>query len=351
MERRSSGWPGNTKGKDQVRRFDNKARMASGAAVLIALLFAGGCATPTPAPEPVAAEPKVPIVPPATEQPASPAPVEEPKPAIPSAPEPIPEPVTIIVSGPQAAYSDVAEALLERYDDAAVFDLGADGVAPVSVMHRVNDAGTSAIVAVGLHAARAAVAMGNAPVVFSQVFNYREYPLLTERTRAVAAHAPLERQLAEWLAVDPAIERVGVIVGEGHDDLIAEARAAADLHGIELLVHVSGSDQETLYVFRRMSRDIDGLWLFPDSRVLSARSLAEMSGIAERQRARIAVQNEGLLAIGAALSLSSVASDIADVIAGIVGRIQAGQLGSVPPISPLREVRVRTAVPTLAGGQ
>lgn len=334
-----------------MRRFDNRARIAGRGALLFAVLVAGGCATPPPAPEPVAAQPEVPVLPPVTETPAAPAPAAEPEPVVPTLPEPRPEPVTILVSGPQAAYSDVAEALLERYDDAALFDLAGDGSAPLSVMNRVNDAGTSAIVAVGLRAARAAVAMGDAPVVLSQVFNYHEYPLLTERTRAVAAYAPLERQLAEWLAVDPAIERVGLIVGGGHDDLIAEARAAADLHGIELLVHVSGSDQETLYVFRRMSRDIDGFWLFPDSRVLSARSLAEMSGIAERQRVRIAVQNEGLLAIGAALSLSSVASDIADVIAGIVNRIQAGQLGSVPAISPLREVRVRTATPTLARGR
>lgn len=319
--------------------------------MLLALLVAGGCATPLPMQEPVTAEPETPVPPPVVETPASPAPAAKPKPLVPTTPERRPDPVTILVSGPQAAYGDVADALLARYDDAAVFDLGTDGTAPASVLNRINDAGTSAIVAVGLHAARAAVGMADAPVVFSQVFNYRQYSLLTEQSRAVAAHAPLERQLAEWLAVDPAIERVGVIVGDGHDDLIAEARAAADAHGVELLVHVSGSDQETLYAFRRMSRDIDGFWLFPDSRVLSARSLEQMSAIAERQRVRIAVQNESLLAMGAALSLSSVASDIADVIAGVVDRIQAGELGGVPVISPLREVRVRTAMPTLAGGQ
>lgn len=334
-----------------MRRFDNEARIAGRGALLLAMLVVGGCATPPPAPEPVTPEPEVPVLPPVAETPATPAPAAEPKPLIPSTPEPRPEPVTILVSGPQTAYSDVANALLERYDDAAIFDLGADGIAPISVLNRVNDAGTSAVVAVGLRAARSAVAMADAPVVFSQVFNYREYPLLTERTRAVAAHAPLERQLAEWLAVDPAIERVGVIIGDGHDDLIAEARSAAATHGVELLVHVSGSDQETLYAFRRMSRDIDGFWLFPDSRVLSARSLLEMSEIAGRQRVRIAVQNEGLLAMGAALSLSSVASDIADVIAGIVDRIQSGELGRVPAVSPLREVRVRTAAPTVAGGR
>jgi len=336
-----------------VQRFGDRARIASGAAALLALLCLGGCATPLPEPEPVATEaaPEVPVPPPASEAPAKPAPTAKPKPLIPPRVETPPDPVTILVSGSQTAYSDVARALLEHYDDAAVFDLGADGVAPVSVLNRVNDRGTSAVVAVGLRAARAAVAMADAPVVVSQVFNYREYPLLTDRSRAVAAYAPLELQLAEWRAVDPAIERVGLIIGAGHDELISEARTAAALHGVELLVHVSGSDQETVYAFRRMSRDIDGFWLFPDNRVLSARSLAQMAEIAERQSVRIAVQNDGLLAMGAALSLSSVASDIADVIAGIIARIQAGDLSSVPPLSPLREVRVSTATPRLAGGQ
>ncbi|MEM8817400.1 MAG: ABC transporter substrate binding protein [Pseudomonadota bacterium] len=321
------------------------------AATLTALaVLCSGCATPAaqapvqdaPAPETVVVVPDEPI-----------AVLPEPSPDETALPEPAEpdEPVTIIVSGRHPAYADVAEALLLRYEDASVHDLSGNPASPVSILRQINDAGTSAVVAIGLKAARTAVAMSDAPVVFGQVFNYQAYPLLGEDSRAVAAYAPLERQLDEWLAHDPGIRRIGLIIGEGHEALVSEAREAAAAHGVELRVTVSASDQETLYAFRRMSRDIDGFWLFPDNRILSGRTLREMSEIAARQQVRIAAQNEGMLTLGATLSLSSVASDIASVIADIVERIQEGDIASVPALSALREVRITAASPGLVRAQ
>jgi len=327
---------------------------AGTAAVLVAFaVLCAGCTVPFMAPsdEPV---PEVVEGPDADGDSATQAsvtvPKPRPKPVLVPTPEPV-QPVTIIVSGRQPAYADVAAELRLRYEDAAIYDLQGSPASPVSIIRQVNDAGTSAVVAIGLRAARTAVAMADAPVVFSQVFNYHEFPLLGESSRAVAAYAPLELQLKEWLTVDPDIRSIGLIIGAGHDPLVAEAREAAQVHGVELRVHVSSSDQETLYAFRRMSRDIDGFWLFPDSRILSARTLKEMGAIAARQRVRIAAQNDGMLNLGASLSLSSVASDVAAVIADIIERIHDDGVASVPPLSALREVRVVTSEPSVASAQ
>ena len=321
------------------------------AAALTALaVLCAGCAAPPMAPAPPD-EPVTEVVEsaPADSEPAAPtAPRPRPAPSIVSEPA---QPITIILSGRQPAYADVAAALRLHYEDAAIYDLQGSPASPVSVIRQVNDAGTSAVVAIGLRAARTAVAMADAPVVFSQVFNYHAFPLLGEHSRAVAAYAPLELQLDEWLARDPGIRRIGLIIGEGHDALLAEARAAADAHNVELRVHVSSSDQETLYTFRRMSRDIDGFWLFPDSRILSARILTEMGAIASRQQVRIAAQNDGMLKLGASLSLSSVASDVAAVIADIIERIRVSGVESVPSLTALREVRVVTAEPGIVRAQ
>jgi len=195
------------------------------------------------------------------------------------------------------------------------------------------------------------VALAETPVVFSQVVNYSESALQSENARAVAAYAPLDQQLEAWTALDPDLRRVGLIIGGGHDDLIVEARAAAEQFDIDLLIHVSGSDQETLYAFRRMSREIDGYWLFPDSRILSARSLEKMTEIASRQRVRIAVQNDGMLSLGASVSLSSVAADVASVIAELVRRMQGGEIDAIPRLTALREVSVLKSDPAVAGVQ
>ena len=95
--------------------------------------------------------------------------------------------------------------------------------------------------------------------------------------------------------------RIGVIIGEGHDDLIEDARRAAEKHEIELRVQVTHSDQETLYFFRRMVRDIDGFWLFPDNRILSGRVLQEMLADANRQQVPVTVPSDSMLQLGATL--------------------------------------------------
>ena len=281
-----------------------------------------------PPPEPL---PEIPIEP--ARQPASllPPPVEQ-RP-----------PLAIVVSGRQPAYTDVADALSNHYVDSTIYQIAGNEELADAVLRNVNDVGSSAVVAIGLLAARAAIAKTDAPVVYAQVFNHSELDLSRSDVRGVAAYSPLAEQLAAWRKFDPELNRIGVIVGEGHDELIAEARDAARLHGVDLTVRITHSDQETLYAFRRMSRDIDGFWLFPDSRVLSARALRDMAEIAERNRVRFAVPNEGMLSLGAAVALTTVASDIAAVIADVLDRIQRGEAADVPRLSGLREVDVKTS--------
>lgn len=91
-----------------------------------------------------------------------------------------------------------------------------------------------------------------------------------------------------------------------------------------------------------MIRDIDGFWLFPDNRVLSRRVLNQIMDDAQRQQVPVLVPTESMLQIGATISVSSVASDIAETIAKVIQQIQAGDIDKVPPITSLSESRVRT---------
>lgn len=311
--------------------------------VLFALLALGGCSLLTPqvedavepVPEPVI-EPVVEIVVPEVPQdvePQPPAKVPEP-PRLP--------PVAIVLTSRLPAFLDVANALSNQLDDVEVFDLSDERQTPVAVLRDINDSGSGTVVAIGLRAARSSVAMANAPVIFSQVFNHQDHGLLTEKSRGVAALAPLEAQLAAWVRLDPSIQRIGIIIGEGHEALIEEAQLAAENHNIRLHVRIAHSDQETLYIFRRMAQNIDGFWLFPDNRILSSRSLQKILDTAKRGRIAVAVPNESMLAMGATVSISSEAEDIADTIARIIRKIHIEGLQSIPAVSPLSAVRVVT---------
>jgi len=184
--------------------------------------------------------------------------------------------------------------------------------------------------------------MSERPVVFSQVFNYQDHELLEGNSRGVSSMAPLDAQMAAWKEIDPTLTRIGAIVGDGHDELIDEAKLAAESHGIDLRIQITHSDQETLYFFRRMIRDIDGFWLFPDNRVLSGRVLQKMLTEANQLQVPVTVPSESMLQMGATISMSTVAADIAETIIQVIHRIRAGELKLIPPITQLSEIRVVT---------
>ena len=316
-----------------MRAYKYNNRELPRSTIIIAALIFSGCSIQAPVPEPVPQEPIVIIETP-------PPPVVEPDVPVVEAKPPRLPPIAIVLSSAQPAYADVASELTHHFENYQIYDLSDKTRPPVSVLRLINDSDSDAVVAIGLRAARSSVAMSDKPVVFSQVFNYQDHNLLTYNSRGVAAFAPLEAQLDAWLQADPTITRIGAIIGDGHDDLIADAELAAERHGVELRVQITHSDQETLYVFKRMVRDIDGFWLFPDNRILSRRALQQIMADSRRHKVSVLVPNQSMLQMGGSVSVSSVAADIAETIAKIVRQIQAGKISQIPPISPLSEIRV-----------
>lgn len=325
-----------------MRRIDNwmdgMRRLATG----LAGLAIAGCSLlqpqpePPPIPDPVEPEAEIVILPPLP----APEPAPQPKKTPPIAP-PVQLPtLAIVLTSGVPAYAEVARELSQRFEKHKIYNLAEDDRPPVSILRSINDSDSGVVVAIGLRAAMSSLAMAVSPVVFSQVFNYQD--LLTENSRGVSAVPPLDAQIAAWKEINPSISRIGAIVGKGHEALIAEARDAAEKHDVELLMHVASSDQETLFIFKRMIRNIDGFWLFPDNRVLSPRALQQIIAGANQQRVPVLVPTESMLAMGAEVSISSVAADVAETITGVVRQIEAGDIENIPPISSLSEIQVVT---------
>jgi ABC-type uncharacterized transport system substrate-binding protein len=300
------------------------------ALLLVATLFAGCQALPPQSP-PVEEPAEIVVVEP-------PVVTVEPKPA---PPPPLP-PVSIVLTNSQPAYADVARELTRHFDNHTIYDLSDKDRPPVTVLRLINDSKPGVVIAIGLRAAISSTAMSEHPVIFSQVFNYQRHDLLRDNSRGVAALPPIDAQLAAWKKADPTVSRIGLILGEGHEDLVTEAEIAAQRHGVELVVQISHSDQETLYFFRRMIRDIDGFWLLPDNRILSARVLQQMFADAKQRRVPVSVPSDSMLSLGATISMTTKASDIAATIANIVREIQSGNIDRVPPITQLNEIAIKT---------
>ncbi len=308
-------------------------------AIVAFAIALAGCSTTVVEPDPVAVqiEPVEALPMPLLERRSIDYATPQPRPVI------KPASISVVLSSRAEAYEEIANALGEYFEGFSVYDLSDRSQPPVTAFRLINDSDTDAVIAIGLRAAQSSVAMSNTPVVFSQVFNYAEHGLLSEISRGIAAVPPPGTQLAEWKRIDPSLKRVGMILGPGHEELVEAARIAASEHGVELLVHEANSDQETLYVFRRMMRKIDGYWLIPDNRVLSKRVINEILTESRNRDVQVLAPSDAMLEMGAALSITSVAADIAAQIHMVVKQIHDSGIASVAAITPLSAFRIVTS--------
>jgi hypothetical protein len=90
-----------------------------------------------------------------------------------------------------------------------------------------------------------------------------------------------------------------------------------------------------LYLFKRAAPEIDGLWLFPDNRILSPSVLRELLAYARAHRVGVLAFNDALLPWGALLSGAPVPADVADAVHRVLDRVVAGRTADLPPMTQL----------------
>ena len=125
-------------------------------------------------------------------------------------------------------------------------------------------------------------------------------------------HPPFDLQLDAWQTLSPALRSVGVIAGPNQDGLIAEIEEAAAAANVELLSRTVHSDKEALLAFKRLTPNIQGLWLLPDNRILSPRVVREIMSYSAKRKTQIVVFGPSLLGFGALMSVTSTADDVAE---------------------------------------
>lgn len=317
--------------------------LARRALAITALLTVAGCAGPRPAPvedmPPTMETETIPL-----EDEASPAPPVA-APQIPDrVPEPSPHEVVVLFANDVPGHTDVAAQIAALLPDDAyrvsLVDIRAADSA--TAVEALQDRAELVTVAVGLSAVEFARArLGERPIVFCQVFNYRDLLRGNESIWGVHSIPPLALQLQAWQSVDPSLRRVGLIVGNAHTQWLDDAREAATRAGIEIRTEVSASDRETLYLFKRLAPQIDGFWLLPDNTILSPAVLEQMLRYALSHNVSVLVFNENLLDWGALMSASGTPTNIAQGVRDVVARVVTGRTEGLPAMTPLSEVSLQ----------
>lgn len=198
-----------------------------------------------------------------------------------------------------------------------------------------------AVVAIGREAvARARSHLPGQPIVFCQVLDAANLLDGDPKVWGVGAEPPVELQLKAWKAAHPSLDRIGLIVSETRAGRASEAVAAARAIGAEVTVSRSGSDRETLYLFKRMAPRIDGFWLFPDHEILSPRILRELLDYALSHEVGVLAFSDALLPWGAVFSAQSRAGDVAARVHDVLDRVLVGDTRALPRLTPLSEVEL-----------
>jgi ABC-type uncharacterized transport system substrate-binding protein len=197
------------------------------------------------------------------------------------------------------------------------------------------------VVAVGLLAAQTARRyLYSKQVIFCQVLNHEDFDLTTSWMKGVSAIPSVQKQFQVWKTLSPGLRRVGVVASRQMHETIENAALAARGSSIELIHLEVGSDREVMPALRRAADQIQGLWLAPDSRVLSSSVILEMVSYASRQNIQILGFSPLLLREGALLSGTSDNAEIARLVLARLRQAQGMKTIPGEPVAPLSSANI-----------
>lgn len=254
------------------------------------------------------------------------------------------EPMTIVVSSDAPAFSLAARAIASRYPARTeIWPIGDSDAARARTLKRLQASDVRLVVAIGLPAALAARNLTGKRVIFCQVFHYEDNDLVTPWMKGVSAMPPPSEQFRAWKSLAPDLRRVAVLTGPGLQGLMQESRAAAGAYQIDL-VHVPvRSDKETLFAYKRIASQVQGLWLVPDNRVLSSETIRELLAHSVKEGKQVAASSQELLAFGALLSASSDYGDIAGRVLARARQSRGRNDVPGPALEPLQRAQINVS--------
>jgi hypothetical protein len=254
------------------------------------------------------------------------------------------EPMVIVVSNQAPAFNQVAREITRRYPARSeVWLVGDSDAARARTLRRLQESDARLIAAIGLPAALAARTLSGKRVIFCQVFHYEDNNLVTPWMKGVSAIPSLSEQFRAWKSLAPDLRRVVVFTGPGLRGLIQESRSAARANQIELLHVPVRSDKETLFAYKRIAPQVQGLWLVPDNRVLSSETIRELLAYSVKEGKQVSVPSPELLAFGALLSAGSDYGDIAERVVARARQSWGRSELPGPAMEPLQRAQINVS--------
>jgi ABC-type uncharacterized transport system substrate-binding protein len=224
--------------------------------------------------------------------------------------------IIVLASDDKGAVAAATGALQVAYGGrVTTYNLGGSRARETDIVKAINASPVQQVVAVGLLAAQVArLRLDEKQVVFCQVLNVEEFSLFAPWMKGVSGIPSLTKQFAAWKALDPGLRKIGLITGRHASYMVTEAQLAARSLGLELSHVAVASDRAVLPALQELrERRIQGLWLAPDSSILSQRTIFDVMAYSVRHNLPVLAFSPALLREGALLSATADTREIASV--------------------------------------
>ena len=255
--------------------------------------------------------------------------------------------IAILKSSDIAAYDQTVAGLEAEFSDTArltVYDLEGDVARGKKLARKIRASDAALVIAVGLKAALAAkVELVDIPVIYCMVLDPEKYDLRAPNITGISLRVPIDRQFSMIQILIPKLKHLGVLYDpEKTRSLVEEARRAAGRLGFELVEQQVHGEKELPAGIRALLPKVEGLWLVPDSTVLTEESIRFLLGTALERYVPVVGFSPEFVRNGALAGLFINPVDIGRQAAIIAQKILA-QSDRVAPIAVPPD-RIRLAV-------
>lgn len=225
----------------------------------------------------------------------------------------------LLRSNDRAAYLSVQEAFTAATGAASVGLSLTDPAVAYDVRRALRKA--KVVVGVGPEAAAALLAVQPAAPVLLALVQRREEPGID----VVPSSPSPAQQLAAFKRAVPGLRRVGLLYGPTHprSALLSYASAAADA-GLSLRAREVASRAEAVEQARELLKAVDGLWLVPDTTVLTVETYRIFVQAALAARVPVLGFTEGMARTGALVSVEASFEEVGRCAGAAARRVLQG---------------------------
>lgn len=254
-------------------------------------------------------------------------------------------PVVVLLSDEEDAYTRPLTVFANEVDaPVAVYNLHGDITKNPDLENEIFSHEPALIFTLGAKAAYAAklwtCSRQEIPVVFAMVLNWKKYGFSVghDNIAGVATEVEPGTQFVNMTMFSPNVHRIGVVYSEEHSaEVVAKARKAAKLLGLELEEKTIRHPDEFRSAYKKMAHKIDGFWILSDPVMFTLENISWLEKRCIKDRLVCIGQSENVAKIGIMLGINPDYANIGSQAASIAKNILSGkqgpeEIGVMPPL-------------------